>query len=347
VACWPGVGESRNPALEAAIVADPDDAAGYAVYGDWLAERGDPRGELIATQLAAETRPSLRGAARAVFARHRAYFLGPLGEALAAEALDWRFGFIHRARLTRDDLLFVDGARVSSSLAKAAEHLLAHPSARFLAELVVVDDVAEIVDRLAAAVPPTLRALRLGGPTGRETVRNLVGLWPRIAGVRRLEIRGLLGLGEVELPAVTDVELHSLEVTRRVAAQLASARWPRIERLRLHCTGVFAPAHGELAALARRTDMPALTRLGVITDSAPYDLLDALVRGPVLPRLTELEVMLDEFAIRRLEREAGAFRHLALTVTDGRGLGDDALARLRRVCHSVAWSAGAQFPSVR
>ena len=37
--------------LESAIVRDPDDLDAYAVYGDWLAEQGDPRGELIALQL--------------------------------------------------------------------------------------------------------------------------------------------------------------------------------------------------------------------------------------------------------------------------------------------------------
>lgn len=39
-------------ALVAAIYADPDDLAARAVYADWLTERGDPLGELIALQLA-------------------------------------------------------------------------------------------------------------------------------------------------------------------------------------------------------------------------------------------------------------------------------------------------------
>jgi uncharacterized protein (TIGR02996 family) len=39
-----------NPELEARILEDPNDIASYLVYGDWLSERGDPRGELIAVQ---------------------------------------------------------------------------------------------------------------------------------------------------------------------------------------------------------------------------------------------------------------------------------------------------------
>ena len=40
--------------LLAAIYENPDDLASIQVYGDWLAERGDPRGEFIALQLAGE-----------------------------------------------------------------------------------------------------------------------------------------------------------------------------------------------------------------------------------------------------------------------------------------------------
>ena len=49
----------RDPALEAAIAANPDDTDAIAVYGDWLAQRGEPLGELIALSLAARKRPGL------------------------------------------------------------------------------------------------------------------------------------------------------------------------------------------------------------------------------------------------------------------------------------------------
>src|SRR4051812_20970225 len=42
----------RNPQLHAAVLADPDDDAPRLVYADWLGERGEPWGELIAVQLA-------------------------------------------------------------------------------------------------------------------------------------------------------------------------------------------------------------------------------------------------------------------------------------------------------
>ena len=39
--------KDHQPFLKA-ILNDPDDVAAYAIYGDWLSERGDPRGELMA-----------------------------------------------------------------------------------------------------------------------------------------------------------------------------------------------------------------------------------------------------------------------------------------------------------
>src|SRR5215510_1694290 len=37
--------------LEAALVENPDDLAAHSAYADYLAEQGDPRGELIQLQL--------------------------------------------------------------------------------------------------------------------------------------------------------------------------------------------------------------------------------------------------------------------------------------------------------
>ncbi len=43
---------ATNPELEPAIRENPDDQAGYQVYGDWLQAQGDPLGELVALQCA-------------------------------------------------------------------------------------------------------------------------------------------------------------------------------------------------------------------------------------------------------------------------------------------------------
>ena len=61
-----GARAARNPELEQAILANPDDEAAYEVYADWLQGEGDPRGELAAVQvaLARGKKPSRRPASR-------------------------------------------------------------------------------------------------------------------------------------------------------------------------------------------------------------------------------------------------------------------------------------------
>ena len=67
------IGADRDPSVEAmllaAIYAAPDDDAPRAIYADWLIEHDDPRGELIALQLAKPHTPPTPAAA----ARERAF----------------------------------------------------------------------------------------------------------------------------------------------------------------------------------------------------------------------------------------------------------------------------------
>jgi uncharacterized protein (TIGR02996 family) len=82
-------GPSPGDVLERALAENPDDLAAHAAYGDWLAGRGDPRGELIAVQLALEDpkrkgaeRKSLRQREEELLAAHAGEWLGPLAEHL-------------------------------------------------------------------------------------------------------------------------------------------------------------------------------------------------------------------------------------------------------------------------
>jgi uncharacterized protein (TIGR02996 family) len=101
-----GMGEVSplRRALEAALVADPDDRGSHMAYADWLAEQGDPRGEFISVQLALEDprlpagqRKKLQQRERALLRAHRADWLGPLAP-LAGHGLLVQFarGWIDR-----------------------------------------------------------------------------------------------------------------------------------------------------------------------------------------------------------------------------------------------------------
>src|SRR5205814_2112544 len=80
-------------ALEQALADDPDDLASHSAYADFLAERGDPRGEFIQVQLALEggQRPAeelerLRRREAELLARHARDWMGDAGRFLVG---DW------------------------------------------------------------------------------------------------------------------------------------------------------------------------------------------------------------------------------------------------------------------
>lgn len=87
----------RGAELLNAVYERPDDRAAREVLSDWLIEAGDPRGELIALQLAAGAPFSLGPGAqaegnldrarekrlRSILAKHWKAFVGPLTPELA------------------------------------------------------------------------------------------------------------------------------------------------------------------------------------------------------------------------------------------------------------------------
>jgi uncharacterized protein (TIGR02996 family) len=82
----------------AAIYADPDDDALRMVFADWLQERGDPRGELIALQLGPATPASLKKTA-SLLKQHGVAWAGRLHRFLAKEGRLFERGFLARGTL--------------------------------------------------------------------------------------------------------------------------------------------------------------------------------------------------------------------------------------------------------
>jgi len=82
--------------LLARILEHPGDVEARAVYGDWLAERGDPRGELIALQLATRDRLPTDAEAkreRALLEAHATDWLGRLAPVVIGDRVRFRLGF--------------------------------------------------------------------------------------------------------------------------------------------------------------------------------------------------------------------------------------------------------------
>ena len=147
---------SDADALEAAIHADPDAVLPWAVYADYLAERGDPRGEFMHVQLVLEdarltTEERGRLAAReaALLAEHGAGWLGAIAPAVLhpRPAVDGPI----TARFRRGWLSELAVPRVTAEFAR---DMNASPELRFLRRFEtlgsdVENDYGEMHDTLA------------------------------------------------------------------------------------------------------------------------------------------------------------------------------------------------------
>jgi uncharacterized protein (TIGR02996 family) len=129
--------------LEQALLENPDDMAAHSAYADYLAEQGDPRGELIQVQLALEDpgrpageRKQLQQREKDLLKRHGRQWLGELGPLLVGKwsgpDKPYHYQF-HRGWLDLLRLLpFPDG--IVAAVAKA-------PQLRLLRRLEVVYDM--------------------------------------------------------------------------------------------------------------------------------------------------------------------------------------------------------------
>ena len=173
----------RDQALEAMILADPDEPASYLVYADALQAAGDPRGELIALQAARATEREsreLQAAEVALLEAHRE----TLGVANIEHCdADWFCGFWRGLYLGAADM------SAEPALDDVAARLLASPSAKFLRALSCVGPFAPRVLELAAPRAATLRALDvLLLPHVTFTAETLRALAP-LTQLRRLALR--------------------------------------------------------------------------------------------------------------------------------------------------------------
>lgn len=254
--------------LLAAIVANPDDLETYRVYGDWLAQHGDPWGNVIAVQHALATLPrfgvtqrrdELEREETLLLYEHRER----LWDALATEIYntgtqralcdmieaEWRCGFVRSIRITDREVV----RRALPRVAKLETmRLLRHAEVH-----VGVMDRA-FGNALAQARWPELRRIELiGHADERFDARwflQFVDTMPELAEISMLRTSEadalLVSLATLPIAQrLRSLELHDCVIEDAGVAALAGGEFPELERLVI--SGELpANARGILARLA-------------------------------------------------------------------------------------------------
>jgi uncharacterized protein (TIGR02996 family) len=142
---WPG---HHQLELLSVLRADPEDEGAYQVYADWLLERRDVRGELVAAQLAGD------GPRSAALLESHPVELLPAWWVEHGIELAWSMGFVHTMRITATSFWYT---HVESHLRR----LFQHPSAHLVRQLVVPPGALARFQRTCwTLAPPTLQTLR-------------------------------------------------------------------------------------------------------------------------------------------------------------------------------------------
>jgi len=345
--------DARNPALERAIVDNPEDVDSYLVFADWLIEQGDPRGELVTTQIAGERGGAMeRRTAIAVFAKHRDYLFGALGDSLRADALDWKRGFIHHAQIANQFIVVQEGQRSALPIADITGLLLAHPSARFLVKLTIGEtdgqpanyyyartpstDVGGVLGRIAHHRLGTLRELVVADNHARYSIGPVCAALPRLT---ELDLSGHYGLEDLALPELRTATFRQSGITGLGLRVLGSAPLPKLVSLTIEFpknAGV-PPLVDDIAALLARVDLP-LQHLAISGCQFGNQLIARLAGAPLVAQLSELQITdgtLDDRGARAVAREMRAFRHLELFDLTGNKLTGAGVRLFRQIAPQV------------
>jgi len=267
---------STGQALEAAILANPDDLGAHAAYADWLIEQGDPRGEFIQVQLALEDpkvpsqeRLTLKRREKALMKAHGREWLGALAPFLWSSK-SWfadLTGLLWGKKDDRAEYAFargwLDKLGVEMLTGSLVQALAEAPQARLLRTLVIgdMDNVwRRLVDEGLEHAPPDRPDLKVLGQS------------PYLGNLRQLFIGNTYDLRESSFiyAPLSRMSLYDVPVLVE--------RLPRLEELLLE---------GRMDGVARLFGVPTLNNLRSLQlcFASEYP-LEVLAQNPSLGQLS-------------------------------------------------------------
>ncbi|MGN6105752.1 MAG: DUF3553 domain-containing protein [Kofleriaceae bacterium] len=273
----PALDEAIAPELLAQLLAQPDDLGVLEVVADALQSRGDPRGELIAMQLALRA-----GAADpSPLIKRRDELMLRLSPVLEpGERCGWGTGFV-----TRVELQVKSPARLSSMAALWREPILS-----IVREVKLSLATAYNGRAVAAALAPVAAQLRRFELEASyrlpSAVCELVGALPRL---EHLGLTELADLGRLAHPALASLELSCEDrAAPESFAELSPRELPGVVRLVVRRTHVWTD---ELCArLSAGGWLSRLTHLAITHGTLSAAGVEVLAAGLAGRKLAQLDV---------------------------------------------------------
>ncbi len=278
----------ERQALEAAIEDAPDDAARYAVLGDWYQQVGDPRGELISLQLG-DRSTRARREREEVLLRIRGIRIAQTQRA------QWRWGFVHTLFFVLTNHAAWEERRDdwTTTLLQPA---LDHPSCRFLRELVVDASPGDDTLKFLSATPPKL----LEGLAMTCNELDLAHVGPGLERLIKLNLSAqLIVPSAVSLPRLLELSVPVDAMTIGGLGLVLDAL-PSLRKLTLSSLETF-----DREALFPITRLNNLESLTLRADKTTRSAVAAIYESPLKDSLRTLDVsrsgMTEEAAHRLLE----------------------------------------------
>lgn len=327
----------RDERLEAECRAAPDDPGPWSVYADFLLEHGDPRGILA-------TDPAKRADLLAIH---------------APKLCGWHEAppdFVYRHGFAVAGVVKGHGARQPGrDVAAATGALLSSPMGTFITELHIGltgfgndNNWRPTLEAIVTSPAATrIRVLRFDAYDYDDCMMHWVAcgdlgdLLAQLPALEELRIRGdTLTLGALP-PSLRRYVRESCTLKAAEVADLAARDWPALVDLELwfgnRDYGASAGV-ADLAPILAAHRVPRLRHLGIANSELAVEMIDALVKAPLLPQLESLAFVGGTFAgdeVATLVRHAAKFRHLAELSLEDNLLAPEDSARIEAVLDNV------------
>jgi predicted DNA-binding WGR domain protein len=324
--------------LEHKLIADPQAFEDWLVYADTLTQAGDPRGELVNIgvawarhQASGEKKPSkelsklLDREDELLAANAEAWFGKLVSDDAWRECFAWSLecGFWGRIRL------WVDYDHDGTDIPKALAYALAHPSAKFLRELVLgltSADGSSNYDGCIKAMTkhgslPSLRRLYLGDFVRDESeiswvqVGSVGRLWPLLPNLESLTLKGAgIDLGNPKSSSLKSLTLRTGGLPGAAADSLARAELPALQQLSVwfgtrHYNGSCSARH--VQAILNNATFANLRHLGLANADFADELATEVVRAELPKSLESLDLSMGTMTDTGAERLLRASSRLA------------------------------------